>query len=218
MASNRVYPFVLDPEQKTQRIELVLRYTQPRGAPWAAIPDPLSGELSPETSALYQELVSRRGRIDGMYRFLLNHPDLLQRISDLGTYFRFQSTVLPSRVREFAILVTARELRAGYEWVKHVSLALEAGLKQETIEQLRHGSSPSLGQEFMDVRDACLLALAPTSIPSALQRRLEEAYTIQGVIELVGLVGFYRMIAGVIACFDVPLPAGEVDPFYQAPA
>ena len=38
---------------------------------------------------------------------------------------------------------------------------------------------------------------------------------IKGVIELVVLVGFYRMIAGVIFSFDVPLPEDATDPFEE---
>ena len=49
--------------------------------------------------------------------------------------------------------------------------------------------------------------------PRDLQERLIGLVGMEGVIELVVLVGFYRMIAGVIFAFDVPLPEGEAAPF-----
>jgi 4-carboxymuconolactone decarboxylase len=51
------------------------------------------------------------------------------------------------------------------------------------------------------------------SIPPDLQERLIGLVGMEGLIELVVLVGFYRMIAGVIFAFDVPLPEGATAPF-----
>ena len=60
----------------------------------ARLPDPTSS-LSPQARELYNRLTARRGRIDGMYRGLLNHPELTQHVSDLGSYLRFASGTLP---------------------------------------------------------------------------------------------------------------------------
>jgi 4-carboxymuconolactone decarboxylase len=51
------------------------------------------------------------------------------------------------------------------------------------------------------------------SIPQPLQDKLIAALGIKGVLELVVLLGFYEMIAGVIFAFEVPLPEGAADPF-----
>jgi hypothetical protein len=77
----------------------------------AKVSDPV-GSLDPQAQALYDHLVAKRGRIDGMYRSLLNHPELAQRIGELGSYLRFGDSVLPDEVRELAILRTARRLGA----------------------------------------------------------------------------------------------------------
>jgi 4-carboxymuconolactone decarboxylase len=42
-----------------------------------------------------QQLVGKRRRIDGMYRSLFNHPDLIRHGSDLGIFLRFGSGALP---------------------------------------------------------------------------------------------------------------------------
>jgi 4-carboxymuconolactone decarboxylase len=51
----------------------------------AKLPDP-TPSLSPQGQELYQQLLAKRGRIDGMYRSLLNHPELTRHVSDLGTF------------------------------------------------------------------------------------------------------------------------------------
>ncbi len=182
----------------------------------ASLPDPVQSGLTPEQKALYDELCSTRGRIDGMYRSLLNHPDLLARVAALGTFFRFGESALPDAARELAILRTAASLEAGYEWVKHVPPAQKAGLPGAVIEAVRQKKRPDgLSPELSAVYDATERVLAFKSLPKDLQEALEKAYGVKGVLELVALCGFYRMIAGVIFAFDVPLPPGERDPFHS---
>lgn len=163
---------------------------------------------------LYRQLTARRGRIDGMYRSLLNHPELTRHVSDLGTFLRFDSGALPAALRELTILWVARQLNAAYEWVKHTPPAQAAGLSEELIEAVRTGREErELTETQKAVIDAAGCVLARRSIPQNLQDVLIDALGLQGLIELVVLCGFYQMIAGVISAFDVPLPPGAADPF-----
>ena len=179
----------------------------------ARLPDP-TGSLSPAAQALYNELVGQRGRIDGMYRSLLNHPELTRRVSDLGTFLRFGAGALPDAVRELVILWLARQVGAAYEWVKHEPPAKAAGLSAAAIDAMRAGQEPpGLDETQQAALKVARCVLELRSIPLDLQETLTGLVEIEGVIELVVLVGFYRMIAGVIFAFDVPLPEGAAAPF-----
>jgi 4-carboxymuconolactone decarboxylase len=179
----------------------------------ARLPDPMAAP-TPAVADLYRQLAAKRGRIDGMYRTLLNHPELTRRVSDLGTFLRFGSGALPGDLRELTILWVARQVKAAYEWVKHVPPAQAAGLSEELIEAVRRGREEGrLTDPQKDVIDAAGCVLARRSLPQALQDRLLAALGLEGLLELVVLCGFYQMIAGVIFAFDVPLPAGAGDPF-----
>lgn len=179
----------------------------------AKLPDP-TPSLDPQGQELYQQLVAKRGRIDGMYRSLLNHPELTRHVSDLGTFLRFGSGALPDALRELLILWVARELGAAYEWVKHEPVARQAGVSPAVIQAIRTRHEPA-GLE--DLQQAALAAaqcvLTRRSIPQVVQDKLVAALGVPGVVELVVLCGFYEMIAGVIFAFDVPLPQGATDPF-----
>jgi 4-carboxymuconolactone decarboxylase len=179
----------------------------------ARLPDP-TGHLTSDAQSLYDRLTAKRGRIDGMYRSLLNHPELTRHISDLGTFLRFGAGSLPPVVRELVILWLARRVGAVYEWVKHEPPAKAAGLPDAMINALRAGQEPP---ELDETQQAALrvarCALELRSIPPEVQEALIAQVGIKGVIELVVLVGFYRMIAGVIFSFDVPLPDDANDPF-----
>jgi 4-carboxymuconolactone decarboxylase len=179
----------------------------------ARLPDPI-GALKPKERLLYDEMVAKRGRLDGMYRSLLNHPALTRQVSELGSFLRFGAGALPPALRELVILWLARRLGAVYEWVKHEPSAKAAGLPKEVIDTLRAGQEPSDLDELQEnALQAAKCALELRSIPEDLQDRLIEQVGIKGVIELVVLVGFYRMITGIIFTFDVPLPEDAADPF-----
>ena len=179
----------------------------------AKVPDPV-GSLDPQAQALYDHLVAERGRVDGMYRSLLNHPELAQHIGELGSYLRFGDSVLPDEVRELAILRTARRLGAAYEWVKHVPPAKGAGISETVIEQLRQEQKPDgLTRAQEAALSAVECVLERQSIPQETQDALAKEVGLKGAIELVVLCGFYQMIAAVIFAFDVPLPEGSHAPF-----
>ena len=177
------------------------------------LPDPTAA-LSPEAQAIYDQLVGRRGRIDGMYRSLLNHPELTRQVSELGTFLRFGAGVLPDALRELAILWLARRLGAAYEWVKHVGPARQAGVPEAVIEALRTRREPNLDATQTAALTVARCVLKRHSIPAAVQDALAAEIGLPGVIELVVLVGFYQMIAGVIFAFDVPLPEGTCRAFW----
>ncbi len=166
------------------------------------LPDPVP-QLQGQDLALYEALKAKRGHIDGMYRTLLNHPELTKHVSDLGTYLRFGST-LEGHIREFIILTSAHRLNADYEWVKHLQPAAQAGLPEEIISAIKNNQS--LPDPYLTLASAIEYPLNLQNIPVALQTQLIKMLSVKGLLEFVILVGFYRMIAGVITSFDVPLP------------
>lgn len=167
------------------------------------LPDP-TASFTGQDLALFQSLMAKRGHVDGMYRTLLNHPELTRHVSSLGTYLRFEST-LPGDIREFVILALAHRLKVDYEWMEHIGPALHAGLAQTVIDSIKaDGEVPERYQLYLaGLKD--LIALR--SLPEEVQGGIIAQVSVKGLVEYVILVGFYRMIAGVITAFDVPLPS-----------
>jgi len=178
----------------------------------ARLPDPTAA-LDPEARKLYDAMAAKRGRIDGMYGAMFNHPALVEHVANLGTYLRFGAT-LPGELRELAILLAARRLGVPYEWVKHVPPAEAAGLGAGLIEAVREEKPLDVFSPlYPKIARAVSTVLAEQSLPADLQAELEKELGLKGVLELVVLVGFYRMIAGFIRAFDVPLPPNIAVPF-----
>lgn len=178
----------------------------------ARLPDPLDS-LSPEAQKVYDKIVAKRGRLRGPYEPLMHHPPLAERVADLGEYLRFGST-LPGDVRELAILITARAVSQPFEWVAHAPLARAAGLPEDVIERIRtHGDLSKLPPRYAAAARVVEHALAFESVSPRLQDDVQRTLGTGGLLELVVLAGYYRLIAGVLNAFDVPVPAGTAPPF-----
>jgi 4-carboxymuconolactone decarboxylase len=85
-----------------------------------------------------------RGRLnwDGPNALLLRSPELMSRTQRVGEYLRYQTSI-PTRLNEFAILVTARQWDAQVEWLAHHPLALKAGIDPAVAADLAQGRRPA---------------------------------------------------------------------------
>src|SRR6266436_10307709 len=75
------------------------------------------------------------------YRAYIRNPDLAPKLTALSEYLRWNSS-LPPRLSELAILITAREWTAQYEWFAHYPLALKGGLDPRVADAIAAGKRP----------------------------------------------------------------------------
>src|SRR2546426_2969697 len=79
--------------------------------------------------------------IGGPYNALLRSPVMAQLMYDLLDYLRWHTSV-PTRLNEFAILITARLWRSQVEWFAHAPLAIKAGLAENIVADLKANRRP----------------------------------------------------------------------------
>ena len=78
------------------------------------------------------EFAAGRGTpVFGPFVPLLRSPEVMQPAEVMGEYLQFK-TVLPPKLREFVILITARQWTQETEWNSHVSIAVKDGLSRIT--------------------------------------------------------------------------------------
>lgn len=171
----------------------------------------LDSYLTPELRKKRQEMLEQRHLPNlGFYEQLMAYPELFNRLSELGSFVRFHSS-LSAPVREATILMTGVELRSELEWSTHQEPAQQAGLSREQIHRI--GSGSTLEPEHERLRQLVRTVTAQESVPQALFDELVEAYTVQGAVELVTLVAMYRMYASLGAAFDSVMPGGAPPPW-----
>lgn len=99
-----------------------------------------SAALSAADRAIYESMVSRRKNqgapFGGPYAALMNHPQLCQKVEDLGYYLKFEGH-LARDVYQFVVLSVARETKTAFEWIDHIDHARAAGVPEAVLETLR---------------------------------------------------------------------------------
>ncbi|HEV8617847.1 MAG TPA: carboxymuconolactone decarboxylase family protein [Methylomirabilota bacterium] len=154
-----------------------------------------------------------RGGVRGPFAALLRSPDLADRVQKVGEYLRFNSA-LPARLNEFAILVNARFWGSKYEWFAHRPLALKAGLAPSIADDLARGARPAnMRADEEVVYDFCTTLHHQHFVDDALFERAVTAVGERGVIDMIGVSGYYTLVSMTLNVADVPLPPGEPSPW-----
>ena len=170
--------------------------------------------MTPEQQRAADELVrGRRGALFGPFVPLLRSPELLDRTQRLGEYLRYDSAV-PARLRELAILVTARHFRQAYEWHVHAPAAESAGLAPAIIAELAAGRRPqSLGDDEAVVHDFCSELHTRHEVDDARYAAALALLGERGIVDLCGICGYYGLLALVMNAARTPLPEGAAAPW-----
>jgi 4-carboxymuconolactone decarboxylase len=178
------------------------------------LPDLVVEDLSPEQRRVHDAILSGpRGIVEGPLRVWLTSAELADRAQALGAFCRF-GTVLPPRLSELAIITAGAYWKAGFEWAVHAPIAIKAGVSTEAAEAIRTGRQP----RFEQADQAAVHAFAhellhDRQVSDETYRRAEKELGTRGVVELVGILGYYGLISMTIVAFEVPLPAGAPEPF-----
>ncbi|MBI4306272.1 MAG: carboxymuconolactone decarboxylase family protein [Chloroflexi bacterium] len=174
----------------------------------ARIPEIKSRDIvDPTYRHIFDAIAGSRGRVDGPFAVLMNSPEVAGRVAHVGTYLRFESK-LPARIRELAIITTARHWNCDLEWAVHVKLAKESGVSQEAISAVTDEAAADglPNGESVVVRYAREL-LQARRVSGPLFEQARQTFRDQGVTELTALIGYYSMLACVLNAFEVE-PSG----------
>ena len=143
-----------------------------------------------------------------IFRTLAHHPKLFKRSMVLATGLLVKGA-LPPRIREIAILRVAWRSGSVYEWGQHVRIGLDSGLTQEEIDRLATDAADAgwSDAERLTVTVADELCLT-VDLTDATWDAAVETWGEQDLMELIFLVGNYRMLAGFLNAARVELDEG----------
>ena len=169
------------------------------------------GEMDENQKQTYDEAIAgKRGSAPAPMMAWLNSPEMARHATRLGEQLRF-NTIFPAKLSEIAILVTARHWTAHYEWYAHRRLALKGGLDAKIIDAIRDRRTPDFddptAQMIYDVAKSLHEGHGLTqSLYDAAIARLSE----RGLVEIIGLCGYYTMVSMTLNTFEFSLPDGQV--------
>ena len=151
-----------------------------------------------------------RGGVKGPFIALVRSPELMDRLQKVGEYLRFQSSLEP-RISEFIMLVVSRQWTQQFEWAVHVPLALKAGIKSETVESLAHGRRPAgMARDEEIAYDFCLELAQNHGVSDATYRQMVDLLGEAGLMDLLGLIGYFTTVSLVMNVAHTPAPKSDV--------
>ena len=184
-----------------------------------------AGQLTPEQMRLAQGLLAGpRGAGDtgpeavnrmlgrGPFNAWMRSPELGGHLQKAGEYIRFHSSV-PKRLNEFAILITARYWTSRFEWYAHLPMAVKAGLEPRLAADLALNRRPKkMKPDEAAVYEFCTQLHRTKKVTDAAFKRALKFLGEKGVMDLIGVCGYYTAVSMTLNVAEVPLPAGEKNP------
>ena len=172
-------------------------------------PIPAERLTEAQKKAIQEFEAARKTGLSGPFWPLLRSPEVLSRARAMGDYLRFTS-VLPPRLSEFVIIITARQWTQNYEWDVHAPLAEKGGLKPSIIAAVAEGRRPDgMAEDEELLYTFCDELHRNRSISDETYARAVKAFGEQGVIDVLGISGYYTMLAMVLNTARTPVPAGH---------
>jgi len=152
-----------------------------------------------------------------VFETLAHHPRLMRRMNALGGVF-MRSEHIDARTREIVVLRIAWRTGCAYELAQHVPIGRRAGLDDAEIAAVTGGDP-----DMLPAHDRVLVTLADAierdvAVDDATYAAVAARWSTQGVLELLAVAGFYRMLAGVLNGLRVPIDAWLLDEAPRSPS
>src|SRR4029078_3389735 len=112
--------------------------------------------------------------------------------------------------------MVAQQWRAQFEWYAHAQLARKAGISQGIIDAIHRGEKPaSIDAQEEAIWQFAKELLRTQSVSEPTFAKAKQLFGQNGVVDLVGVMGYYGLVSMTLNTFQVPLPEGEKLPFKE---
>src|SRR5438309_3584712 len=170
-------------------------------------------ELNPEQKEYAdRELAKGRNPAQGPFNIHLRSPHLAELEAPATEYLRFKSP-MPRKLKEIAVLLTARFWGGQYVWYSHRQQALDAGLAPAFITAMSKGERPAnMSEDEAVVYDFVTELLQTRGVSDARFKAFADRFGERGVVETIGLMGHFHELTMLFAVDKFPLPEDAPDP------
>jgi alkylhydroperoxidase family enzyme len=169
---------------------------------------PYRQDDDPQIADLVTAIRARRnGKLLNLDRMLLNSPPFAKGWNGLLGAVRRDMELSP-RVRELAVCAVARITKAPYEWYQHAPEFLAAGGPQQHLDALDDVDAAVRDTALFDDRERAALQLAiemtrNVQVADATLQRVRELFGDRQLVELVGAIATYNMVARFLEALGV---------------
>ncbi len=182
------------------------------------MPHIAADQMTAEQKKAEEEFRAGRGYgLLGPFAVMLRSPEVMLRAKAMGDYLRFRN-VLPKRVSEMVILITARQWTQQFEWSHHYKYAMEAGLAKDIADAIAEGRRPDLiADDETAAYDFSIELHRNRSVSDATYARALALFGEPGIIDLTGVNGYYSFLAMMMNVAQTAPDTDDVKPLEPFP-
>lgn len=179
-------------------------------------------QMTPEQQKEWESLLRQYtpgedGLIGGPFDTWFRSPEMSNMMRRFGG-FLWSRTSLDRGIVEFAIGVASVHWQSNYEWNAHGPRAVEYGIPQSVMDELREGKRPTTDRNDINVAyEVCTALIQRQALSQSLYDRAITEFGERGLVELCGTIGFYTTVAFTLRAFDVEPKEGALRPFAPIP-
>ena len=167
-------------------------------------------EMTPAQRTMIDHLLAgERGNLGGPFNVLLRSPEMGDMAQQFGASMRFHAA-LPKRAAETVIILTARFWTAQFEWSAHKRAALQAGVAPAVVDAIEHGKKPpSMEPDVQAAYNFVTELLKTKQVSDATFQTAKERFGEKGVVDMIGLSGWYSMVSMLLNVDGYPVADGS---------
>jgi len=168
-------------------------------------------EMTPQQRKMTDNILGgERGSMHGPYNVMLRSPEMGDLAQKFGANIRFYSS-LSKKLNELAILMTARAWKSPFVWYIHRKFGIAAGLNARTIDSLATGQRPDMDPDETIVFGFCEELLNTRRVSDITFQKTKERFGERGIVDLIGVIGYYQLVSMLLNVDRYPLPEGATD-------
>jgi 4-carboxymuconolactone decarboxylase len=155
---------------------------------------PLSADQMTPAQKAFADLIAAPPRnakfVNPPYRAYIRNPDLAPRLMAMSEYLRWNTSLAP-RLSELAILITARQWTAQYEWFAHYPLALKGGLDPKVASDIAAGKRPDgMKDDEAALYDLAIALYRDKKVSDPVYKAALEKFGERGIMDIIGIIGY----------------------------
>jgi 4-carboxymuconolactone decarboxylase len=168
-------------------------------------------QMTPEQKKMTDHALAGRGPV-GMFNIAVRNPEAGDLLFTMGDRVRFHMSV-PDKLKELAIIITARNWAAQYEWLAHRQAAIQAGLSEDKVKAIAEGRRPiGMSADEEAVYNFITELFKTKQVSDGTFAAVQNAVGERGIVDLLASAGFYQIVSMFMNVDRLPMANASQQP------